>query len=143
MNLELTMLSMVSVNRSIRIGAIPVVIVAYAIFLWIDHNRNDHTADMKHHIQGIQHSGSIDGLVFGGSNAYYRLSAESLSYHTGLRWYNASMIQEMQSISRYENFIQDLSARIDRTKVKYLVYSSVLPIGYLAKYKLDTNIKVL
>jgi hypothetical protein len=135
------MLSMVSANRFIYIGAIPLVAVAYAVFLWIDHNRNAHI--IKHHIQDIQNSGSLDGLVFGGSNAYYSLSAEALSYHTGARWYNASMIQEMQSINRYENFIEDLSAHIDRTKVKYVVYSSVLPYSttVLAYYKVDKKIK--
>ena len=138
MNLELTMLSMVSANRLINIGAIPLVIVAYAVFLCIDHNRTGY-ADIKHHIEDIQNSGSVDGLVFGGSNAYYSLSAESLSYHTGLKWYNVSMLGEMLSINRYEAFIQDLSSRIDRTKVKYVVYSSILPysVGGVAMHKLD------
>jgi hypothetical protein len=143
MDLELTMLSMVSANRFIYIGAILLVAAAYAVFLWIDHNHNDHIADIKRHIQDIENSGSVDGLVFGGSNAYYSLSAESLSYHTGARWYNASMIQEMQSINRYEDFIQDLAARIDRTKVKYVVYSSILPHSdtILAYYKVDKKTK--
>ena len=34
------MLSMVNANRFINMGAIPLVMVAYAVFLWIDH---DHT----------------------------------------------------------------------------------------------------
>jgi hypothetical protein len=135
MNLELTMLSMVSAKRFINI-AIPLVTLAYAVFLCIDHNRNG-DADIKHHVQKIQNSGGVGGLVFGGSNAYYSLSAESLSYHTGMKWYNASIAGEKQSINRYETFIQDLATRIDRTKVKYVVYSSILPysVGGVAIHK--------
>ena len=88
--------------------------------------------------------GSVDGLVFGGSNAVYSLSAEFLSYYTGVKWYNASVVGELQTINRHKNFIRDLSARIDRTKVRYVVYSSVLPysIGKIAAYKSDKKIRV-
>src|SRR5437867_5956397 len=123
------MLSMVSAKRFVYIGAIALFAVAYAVFVWINHNDSDiFIPDIKRHIENIQNGGgSVDGLVFGGSNAYYGLSAESISYYTGVKWYNASMIDEMGSVNRYKSFIQDLSARLDRTKVKYVVYSSVLP----------------
>src|SRR5262249_31318004 len=139
MNLELTMLFMVSANRFINLVAIPLVTVAYAVFLCIDHNRNLNIADIKHVIQDIQSSGSVDGLVFGGSNAYYSLSAESLSYYTGMKWYNVSIDYEAVTGTRV---MQDLSAHIDRTKVKYVVYSSILPYtpGGLARYKLDRKV---
>jgi hypothetical protein len=139
MILELTMLFMVSANRFINIGVIPLLIVAYAVFLCIDHYRNVNIADIKHHIKDIQNSGSVDGLVFGGSNAYYSLSAETLSYYTGMKWYNASMDSEVATGKRV---IQDLSTRIDRMKVKYVVYSSILPytIGRLTSYTVDQKV---
>jgi hypothetical protein len=118
------MLSMVNANRLINIGAIPLVAVAYAVFLCIDHNRNVDTADIKHHIQDIQNGGGVGGFVFGGSNAFYSLSAESLTYYTGMKWYNAAMDSEGVTGAR---IIQDLSTFIDRTKVQYVVYSSILP----------------
>ena len=34
------MLSMVNANRFINMGAIPLVLVAYAVFIWIDHARH-------------------------------------------------------------------------------------------------------
>jgi hypothetical protein len=133
------MLSTVSANRFINIAAIPLVTVAYAVFLYVDHNRNVNIADIKHHIQDIQNSGSVDGLVFGGSNAFYSLSAESLSYYTGMRWYNASMDSEVVTGTR---IIHDLTTRIDRTKVKYFVYSSILPYttGGLTSYTLSQKV---
>src|SRR5262249_16320322 len=139
MNLELTMLFMVSANRFINLVAIPLVTVAYAVFLCIDHNRNLNIADIKHVIQDIQSSGSVDGLVFGGSNAYYSLSAESLSYYTGMKWYNVSMPSEEVTGTR---IIQNLSSVIDRTKVRYIVYSSILPYTNegLASHTLDQKV---
>src|SRR6266699_4331363 len=134
MDQELTMRSMVSANRLINIVAIPLITVAYAVFLCIDHSRNSNIALIEHQIQDIQDSGGVDGLVFGGSNAFFSLSAEALSYYTGMKWYNASMGAEAVSGSR---IIQDVSARIDRTRVKYVVYSSILP------YRGETNYTVL
>ena len=126
--------SMVNANRFINMGAIPLVIVAYAVFLLIDYsNHNSHNIDPAssiesiQSIQGIQKIGSVDGLVFGGSNAVYSLSAESLSYLTGIKWYNAAVLQEAEAIERHKNFIQEISARIDRMTVRYVVYSSVTP----------------
>ncbi len=118
------MLSMVSANRLTNIGAIPLVALAYVVFLCIDHNRNVNTTDIKHHVQDIQSGSSVEGFVFGGSNAFYSLSAESLSYYTGMKWYNAAMDSEGVTGAR---IIQDLSTLIDRTKVQYVVYSSILP----------------
>ena len=118
------MLSMVNANRLINIGAIPLVAVAYAVFLCIDHNRSSSIALIQHQIQDIQNSSGVDGLVLGGSNAFYSLSAESLGYYTGMKWFNASMDSEGVTGAR---IIQDLSTFIDRTKVQYVVYSSILP----------------
>src|SRR5262249_21765687 len=135
--------SMVNVNRFISTAVIPLVILVYGVFLLIDHGHNrafelaitrsiqrdyiqidDIPAE---HIQNIQKIGSINGLLFGGSNAAYSLSAGFLSYYTGMTWYNASLNAELGSIKRHKNFIQDLSADIDRTKVRYVVYSSYIP----------------
>jgi hypothetical protein len=123
------MLSMVNANRFINIGAIPLVLVAYAIFIWIDHAYHSRHSDpdVKVHLQNVKNSRSVDALVFGGSNAAYSLSAEYLSYSTGLSWYNASLDSELYTVNKYKNFVRELSVRIDRTKVKYVVYSSVIP----------------
>jgi hypothetical protein len=116
------MLSMVNANRFIRMGAIPLVLVAYAVFIWIDHH-TPAESDVKVAIQNVKNSRSVDGLIFGGSNAIYGLSAEYLSYHMGLNWYNASLEGEIHK--ELKNFVQELSTWIDHTKVRYVVYSSI------------------
>jgi len=80
-------------------------------------------------------------LLFGGSNAIYGLSAESLNYFTGVKWYNASVGGELFDSKAYKNFIKDFSAHVDRTKVKYVVYSSLFPyqIGKLAAFRSDKS----
>src|SRR5262249_20921658 len=49
------------------------------------------------------------------------------SYDMRLNWYNASVFNELGSINEYKNFVRELSARIDRTKLRYVVYSSLFP----------------
>jgi len=127
--------SMVSANRFINTVAIPLVIVAYGVFLWLDHvhanqvsaSYNNQVPASRDHMQRIQKMGGIDGLLFGGSNAVYSLSAEFLTRSMGIKWYNASLINELGTIERHKNFIRELSARIDRTRVRYVVYSSIDP----------------
>jgi hypothetical protein len=83
------MLSMVNANRFITRRAIPLVLVAYAVFIWIDHTystRDEYDPEVKVHMQNVKNGRSVDALVFGGSNAVYSLSAEYLSYNTGLNW---------------------------------------------------------
>ena len=121
---------MANVNRFINMGAIPLVLVAYAVFIWIDHAHNPrgrYDPEVRVHMRNVKNGRGVDALVFGGSNAVYSLSAEDLSYRTGLSWYNASLDGELFTIDRYKNFVRELSARIDRTKVRYVVYSSALP----------------
>ncbi len=120
--------SMVSANRFIRTAVIPLIIVAYGVFLLIDHDHYSPVIDAgRDHIQNIQKIGSIEGLLFGGSNVVYSLSAEFLSHHMGIKWYNASVMNELRTIERHKNFIQDLSARIDPAKVRYVVYLKSYP----------------
>jgi hypothetical protein len=104
------------------------VLVAYAIFIWIDHAQRieDLDPDVKFHLQNVN-SRNVDALVFGGSNAVYSLSAEYLSHNTGVSWYNASLFRELRTIDEYKIFARELSARIDRTKVRYVVYSTIFP----------------
>src|SRR5262245_26975964 len=118
------MLSMVNVNRFLNTVLIPSVIATYGVFLLIDHAHNNNRDRAP---QSIEKIGTIDGLLFGGSNVEYSLSAEFLSYYMGIKWFNAAVEGELLTIKRHKNFIQDLSARIDRTKVRYVVYSSVAP----------------
>ena len=136
--------SMVSANRFINLFVLPLVIVAYGVFLWIDHNAHNNPFwyhEIKVHMQNVKNIGGVDGLVFGGSNAVYSLSAQSLSYFTGVKWYNASVRGELYDIKRNKNFIKAFSARIDRTKVRYVVYSSLSPyeIGQIAALKSDNS----
>jgi len=135
---------MVNANRFISMGVIPLVIVAYAVFLLMDH-ASYYPLPIQIHMQNIKNIGRVDGLLFGGSNAEYGLSAESLNYFTGLTWYNASVAAETDNTKRHKNFIRDLSARIDRTKVRYIVYSSISPSvsGRIAKSKADDSRKYI
>jgi hypothetical protein len=135
------MLSTVNANRFINTVVIPLIIVAYAVFLLIDYRHYTQVPAHRDRIQSILKIGNIDGLLFGGSNAVYSLSAEFLNYYMGINWYNASVEGELGNIERHKNFIQGLSAGIDRTKVRYVVYSSTAPyrMGAIARSESSEN----
>src|SRR5262249_37696396 len=101
------MLSMVNASRFISKGAIPLVLVAYAIFVWIDRADRIRHRDLgvNFHLQNVANGRSVDALVFGGSNAVFSLSAKDLSYKTGLSWYNASLDGELGSVDKHKNFV--------------------------------------
>jgi hypothetical protein len=133
---EMIMRFMANVNRLINLIVIPFVIGAYGVFLSIEHKRiNMSDIEWKHLLQSLETTGRVGGVIFGGSNAYYSLSAESLTNSIGVKWVNASVTNEADHVNLYNGFIQDLSARIERTKVEYVVYSSVQPysIGQVAQ----------
>src|SRR5262249_50477069 len=137
---------MVNANRFINLVLIPLAIVAYSAFLLFDHGYTYQVIDpaSRDHIRRIQKIGSLDGLLFGGSNVAYSLSADFVSYDSGIKWYNASVVEELRSIERHKNFIQDLSATIDRTNVRYVVYSSNFPYmpGTIARFKSEENLDI-
>ena len=135
---------MANANRLINLIAIPLVIGTYAVFVSIDHKHgNSNNIEWRHLLQSKETNGRAGGLLFGGSNVYYSLSAESLTNNTGVKWFNASISDELHSVNLYKSFIQELSARIERTKVKYVIYSSELPysIGKIVEYKRDLKLR--
>lgn len=69
--------------------------------------------------------GNVDGLVFGGSNAVYSLSAERLSELSGERWYNASIQNEGVTWENQEGFLDDVAASVDTAAVKTVIYASI------------------
>ena len=69
--------------------------------------------------------GDVDGLIFGGSNAVFSLSAERLSELSGERWYNASIQNEGVTWENQVGFLDDVAASVDTAAVKTVVYASI------------------
>lgn len=98
---------------------------------------------LENHFLNLSKNGkNIEGLVLGGSNGYYGLSAGQISQVLGYRFYNLSLSSEGYGFYAYNQLIDDVTDRyIDRKKIRKIFYSSVLPlrIGAIDEYKKTIN----
>jgi hypothetical protein len=74
----------------------------------------------------LQVVGNIDGLIVGGSNAVYSLSAEQMSELSGGSWFNAALPMEGANLENYSAFLDFVADSIDAKKVRTVVISSIL-----------------
>lgn len=121
---------MVSVNRVILRFIIPFTIVAYIIFILWEHTLYDdanRSQIAQTHINNIHSGTPINGLILGGSNAVYSLSAERLGKSMGGAWYNTALINEGFSDRNYEVFINDIANLIDVAGISTVIYSTMQP----------------
>ncbi len=103
-------------------------LAAYAALLWTDrvnHDDENRSGIILAHQRNAAAIPAIKGLILGGSNAYFSLSAQLLSSGLHEPWYNASLLDEGFSWSAYKAFIVALSQALDREQVRVVVYSSV------------------
>lgn len=138
---------MANVNRIINCIIIPILLGSYIFYLYIDHNSyqdNGRYEIVKTHLNQINQKKNIDSYIFGGSNAYYSLSAKKLSIETQEEWYNASLLNEGFSIQNYQDFILEISSIKNNKNIKNIVYSSITPyrIGMFTKKTTLKNISI-
>lgn len=84
----------------------------------------------------------VGGLILGGSNAYYGLSAGLLGEELGVGFYNAALSSEGFTQLGYDRFIETLiSKHVLPADVRWIVYSSVSPlrVGAIAAYRDGMN----
>jgi hypothetical protein len=73
----------------------------------------------------VQVVGDIDGLIVGGSNAVYSLSAEKMSQLSGGSWFNGALPMEGANFENQSAFLDDIADSIDAEKVRTVVISSI------------------
>jgi hypothetical protein len=116
-------------NAKIRGTALAVAFIGigYAAFLVWDHVSYDddgRQAVVDQHVANVQSVGQPAGLIVGGSNGYFSLSAAQLSAQRRERWYNASIINAGFTDQNFRSFIGMLARSMDPHQVKTIVYSS-------------------
>lgn len=82
----------------------------------------------SHHNQKVallNHEPDPTGLIFGGSNASFSLSAEELSSLSGDTWFNASLMNEGFSFENQTEFVRDVARSVDPDTVTTVVLSSI------------------
>lgn len=119
---------MANANIRIYLTSVAALALAYFAFLVWDHGNYDFAgqkAVVDSHLKNVQENKRFDGLIIGGSNALFSLSAAELSAAFGERWYNASLLNAGHSNKNFKTFIKDIGERIERDSVKHIVYSSM------------------
>ena len=135
-----------SANRFIRLVLIPLLVLGYGAFLVIDFMRFQDASPepiYRAKLAAIDElNGQAGGLILGGSNAYYGLSARTLSERDGYLWYNFTMLSEGYSQASYQHAIEDaFASEAARMGVKRIVYSSInlLHRSTIARYRENTD----
>lgn len=122
---------MVNVNKIIKF-LIFFVITLYIYYVYYDNERNKSWGDRKTyelHLKNIQQDGkTYTGIIVGGSNSFWGLSAKLLTENTNLKYYNLSILHEGRNSFTHEKFMQQVSNNyFDKNKIEQVIYSSITP----------------
>ncbi len=137
---------MANVNRAIRLLLIPLLIVGYIGYLALDRWQTDNNGVAQSFVAKLTDlqfaKTPFTGLILGGSNAYYSLSAELMSNLTNGNFYNFALSNEGFTLAGYQDEITRIAgdpARRDR--VLTVIYSSVMPfrLGSIDPYTNPLN----
>lgn len=100
----------------------------YGVYLLFDYSvrGGDESAALADRKQLLMEGVASDrtGLILGGSNALYSLSAEILSQGSGIRWYNLALPQEGYGWGNYVAWLRHYP-NSGRDSVEVVVYSSI------------------
>ncbi len=135
-----------SVNRVCRL-LLPIVLLCYFVYLFVDStaNRNSiYKTTIDAHRKNLSIGGKqIEGLILGGSNASFGLSAEVLTQRTSANFYNLALSGEGFNDAAYNQFIVDTTKDyIDHRNIQLVVYSSILPMRSASLYRYVTERRV-
>lgn len=89
----------------------------------------------------LDHPRTVNGLIVGGSNAMFSLSAKEMSALTGDEWFNASLMNEGFSFENQTEFLTQVAETVDPVEVRTVVVSSIRHIQDGRSEKLfETNV---
>lgn len=80
---------------------------------------------MDKQFQALKSHTQIEGLILGGSNALFGLSAKELSMKSGHVFINLSLYFEGGNIDNYSSYIRTASKQLNRDKIKWIIYSTI------------------
>lgn len=117
---------MVSVNRWALWVGMPVLValyIGYLLYLAATYDDQGRAKAIKTQYQVVANQASVDGLILGGSNAVFGLSAKQMSQELGMHIHNAALINEGFNLDNYHQFVINLSNHMRRNEVKWIFLS--------------------
>ena len=120
-------------------------VILYSIYLLYDF-RNQEGAGWwmrEFGVAKVEDSADVNltGLLVGGSNVVYSLSAKQLDESTELQWYNFGLSSEAMTDPNYWKYITDTLNSRQRQNIELLVYSGIqlLSNGYIRQRNFEDS----
>ena len=126
---------MVNVKTRFIFPIFSIFALSYLLYLFYDHSHqgNEWNEDFVIEKSLIAEKEEFTGVLLGGSNVVFSLSANQLNNETKFKWFNFGLSSEAFTDENYWRFIKENIDSKKRDKVEVVVYSSIafLVSGYL------------
>ena len=134
-----------NVNRFLWFFLIPILIVFYISFIfWSDNNFVNKPVyeAIKDKQQALKNLDRIDGVILGGSSAWWGISAKSLSSYSDMTWANLAIPAEGYTDKNYEIFLLETLSLRKRQDVSFVVYSASTLVrnDFMKRKRVNTNL---
>ena len=73
----------------------------------------------------LQKKCNIEGLILGGSNAFFGISATQISRKSNRFFINLSLYYEGGNAKNYLNYVSSTTEQIDHKNIKWIIYSTI------------------
>ncbi|WP_127469978.1 hypothetical protein [Thiomicrorhabdus aquaedulcis] len=117
---------MVSVNKWALYAGIPFLLGFYGLYLGYlaaTYDDQGRAKAIKTQYQSVANTPNVQGLILGGSNAVFGLSAQQMSRELGMNIHNAALINEGFNLDNYHQFLINLSTHLRRNEVEWVFLS--------------------
>ena len=103
--------------------------VIYVLYVFYDHYQfDDHgvTGIIETRNSGLEkYNKEIEGLIIGGSNSMWGISANNLSKATNKNFYNLSMHSNGVNYKNYFSYLKETIPPLKAKKIKYIIWSTI------------------
>ena len=132
-------------NKFLWYFIIPILIIFYISYIfWSDKNYVNKPVyeAIKNKQQALKNLDHIDGVILGGSNAWWGISAESLSLYSDMTWANLAIPAEGYTDENYESFLVDTLSLTMRQDVSIVIYSASTLVrnDFIKRKRVNTNL---
>ena len=132
-------------NKFLWYFLIPILVIFYISYIfWSDKNYLNKPVfeAINNKQQALKNLDHIDGVILGGSNAWWGISAKSLSIYSDMTWANLAIPAEGYSDKNYEKFLQETLSQKKRQGVSFVVYSAATLVrnDFMKRKRVSTNL---
>ena len=119
------------------------ILFIYIVYLFLDNqiylNNSLEKSLVSSHKTNIENKNiQYKGLILGGSNSAFGISAKNISQNFGINFINVSLSGEGYNLKNYDHFIQTLLKKNIENNFDYVLYSSIKFFNSIEYYFLSS-----